>query len=92
MYDQKTGKLEQAAFAKVEEWLKAKTVAPCCTEAPGCGVSIYEYRVVTGILDMFFVQGLGPRAPTLGLPLVHVTCCHCKTVRLYEATYIFDQP
>ena len=51
MYDPESGKLTPDGFAKIKEWPAAKGVALCCAEAPGCGVFIYEYMVVTGILD-----------------------------------------
>ena len=92
MYDSKTGKLTPHGLAKVEAWLNAKGVAQCCTEAPDCGVSIHEYMVVTGVLDMPFVESPPPGRPSLGRALVHVSCCHCATVKLYDAQDVLDEP
>ena len=93
MYDQRTGKLTPDGFAKVKEWLGAKQVAQCCEEAPGCGVYVHEYMVVTGVLDMPFVKSLRthPPVPSLGRALIHVSCDHCAAVKLYDANDIFGQ-
>lgn len=89
MYDQRTGQLTADGYARIEAWMETKGVAKCCTEAPGCGVFIYEYMVVTGVLDMPYVKS---NKPSPGRPLVHVGCNHCQAVRFYDANDIFDQP
>ena len=88
MYDQRTGQLTPDGNKRIEAWLGEKGVAPCCTEAPECGVFIYEYTVVTGVLDASYVKSY---KPSPGRALVHVGCNHCATVRLYDAGDIFGQ-